>query len=547
MPIEMPKGLPMSVDTWGSSSNRKRHHFLTHAHKDHTFGISSPHLSSPIYCTQITQNLLLHQFPQIDRSLFVGIEVGESLAVDDPDGGFAVTAFDANHCPGAVMFLFEGTFGSILHTGDCRLSPECLQNLPEKYLGKKGREPKCSLDFVFLDCTFGKSSVKLPSKYSATRQVISCIWKHPNASKVYLACDLLGQEDILVEVAKTFGSKIYVDKNIECYNNLKLLAPDILSEDPSSRFHLFDGFPRLYERASEKLAEAKANLQPQPLFVRPSAQWYACEETSDDDLQLRKRLNEAVQDSFGVWHVCYSIHSSREELEWALQLLQPKRVVSTTPTCRAMELSYVKNHCLKSQIASDDRLWKLLKIDVEVESSSKAASTNSSEKVATDETAASPRMEIPATPVKPKPLQPKDLPTNYMESLQSLSPPGKTSRVTLFGRARMGLHDSNFSDAENNTLIIVTEPPRDLNFEKTVEKQSTMQAEGTVKLQLEKSEESIDFVKGTSHSCGGSPEKSYNDCLKRLYRSRNIPVPRPLPSLIELLNDTKRAKRGYLK
>lgn len=72
---------------------------------------------------------------------------------------------------GAVMFLFEGNFGNILHTGDCRLTPECLQSLPEKYVGQKGKEPKCRLDYVFLDCTFGKSSMKMPSKYSAVRKV----------------------------------------------------------------------------------------------------------------------------------------------------------------------------------------------------------------------------------------------------------------------------------------------------------------------------------------------------------------------------------------
>ncbi|RVW86863.1 hypothetical protein CK203_036025 [Vitis vinifera] len=37
---------------------------------------------------------------QLDDSLFVGIEVGQSMVVDDPDGRFGVTAFDANHCPG---------------------------------------------------------------------------------------------------------------------------------------------------------------------------------------------------------------------------------------------------------------------------------------------------------------------------------------------------------------------------------------------------------------------------------------------------------------
>lgn len=69
---------------------------------------------------------------------------------------------------GAVMFLFEGTFGNILHTGDCRLTPECLQKLPVKYLG-----PKTRFDYVFLDCTFGAFSSNMPSKHVAIRQVVS--------------------------------------------------------------------------------------------------------------------------------------------------------------------------------------------------------------------------------------------------------------------------------------------------------------------------------------------------------------------------------------
>lgn len=70
------------------------------------------------------------------------------------------------------MFLFEGKFGNILHTGDCRLSPECLQNLPEKYIGKKGKEPHCRLDCVFLDCTFGSFSQRMPSKHFAVQEVL---------------------------------------------------------------------------------------------------------------------------------------------------------------------------------------------------------------------------------------------------------------------------------------------------------------------------------------------------------------------------------------
>lgn len=44
--------------------------------------------------------LILVFLPQLDDSLFVRIEVGQSVVVYDPDGAFTVTAFDANHCPG---------------------------------------------------------------------------------------------------------------------------------------------------------------------------------------------------------------------------------------------------------------------------------------------------------------------------------------------------------------------------------------------------------------------------------------------------------------
>ncbi|KAK7816577.1 hypothetical protein CFP56_043911 [Quercus suber] len=73
-------------------------------------------------------------------------------------------------------------------------------------------------------------------------------------------------------------------------------------------------------------------------------------------------MNEAVRDQFGVWHVCYSIHSSKEELEWALQLLVPRWAISTTPSCRAMELDFVKKHCFGNQVASNDPIWKLLQM-----------------------------------------------------------------------------------------------------------------------------------------------------------------------------------------
>ncbi|XP_059643282.1 uncharacterized protein LOC132285132 [Cornus florida] len=562
MPIEMPKGVPFSVDTWSPSSKKKRHHFLTHAHKDHSQGIST-HSSYPIYCTLLTKSLTLQQYPKLDDSLFVCIEVGQPVSIDDPDGVFFVTAFDANHCPGAVMFLFEGDFGNILHTGDCRLTSECLQSLPEKYIGKKGRELPCRLDYVFLDCTFGRFSLKMPSKHSAVRQVINCIWKHPDASVVYLTCDLLGQEEILVNVFQTFGSKIFVDKdkNPECFDALTLTVPDILSQDPSSRFQLFEGFPRLGERAKAKLTEARANLLPEPLIIRPSAQWYVCdEELSENEKQRKEQANEAVRDEFGIWHVCYSMHSSREELEWALQLLAPKWVVSTTPNCRAMELGYVKKHCFGSQLASKCSLSKLLDISLE-------DSLNSGVSFPLV-------MEGPTQTTAESLLQPVKISTNQRPVL-ILSPPRKRQTVTLFGRARLGLSYYT-SDEENKIAPIQDEPPpvvlnkveRGLSIQdepshevfNKVEQGFSFHTEEAVEVKCKKSlenkadvtevqckrsvEKDIEAHKTASYPTIGS-SKRFNESFRKLYRSMNVPVPQPLPSLVDLMNSNKRAKRRF--
>ncbi|CAH8390951.1 unnamed protein product [Eruca vesicaria subsp. sativa] len=533
MAIEMPRGLPFSVDTFGpntTTKKTKRHHFLTHAHKDHTVGISPSNVVFPIYSTSLTISLLLQRHPQIDESFFVRIEIGETVVIDDIDGRFKVTAFDANHCPGAVMFLFEGSFGNILHTGDCRLTRDCIHNLPEKYVGRQGQTPKCCLDYVFLDCTFGKSPQRFPTKHSAIRQVISCIWNHPDAPIVYLACDMLGQEDILLEVSRTFGSKIYIDKatNLECYRSLMVISPEIVSENPSSRFHIFSGFPRLYERASAKLAEARSKRQSEPLIIRPSAQWYVCDDEEDGfesvsqvQKQRKVRFDEAVKDEFGVWHVCYSMHSSRDELESAMRVLSPKWVVSTVPSCRAMELDYVKKNCFVSRFSSDDPFWKLLDIDMEVSSADTQTVTLSC-CLMSDKDSANSKMEpvIESSTVK--------------KQLLSLSPE-KDLPVTLFGRAR--LSSQMVSDQLHVSQAIHSTRVEKMNLEEVVES-----------LQEDTKQETMEKVSYRSFSSSTSSKETCRDLsgdLRKLYRSMNAPVPRPLPSLMELMNARKRYRKSF--
>ncbi|CAH9109818.1 unnamed protein product [Cuscuta europaea] len=390
----------------------------------------------------------------------------------------------------------------------------------------------------------------MPTKQSAIQQVTHCIWKHPDAPTVYLTCDLLGQEDILVSISKTFGCKIYVDKvkTPQFFQTLELLVPEILSQDPVSRFQMFDGFHGLYERAEAKIAEARANLQNEPLIIRASSQWYACgdKECSVMQKQKKERFDQAVRDTSGVWHVCYSIHSSREELEWALQILAPRWVVSTTPTCRAMELDYVKKHCFTLKRDMDDPFLKLLEIDVCA--SSQGIPEEAS--VTSDVTSEGNSKILTQLAVSPS------------REVQHISlPRKKRSPVTLFGRARHGMVDPSFAEEVNKASKVSdknhasVEIKIDLSKSKESKNGSsenvTMEGEETWELEMHnyKPEEcnSTDDLKEQQRSVSditpNGSSKSFSASLRRFYRSMNVPVPEPLPSLVERMNANKKRAR----
>ena len=68
MPIDMPRGLPFAVDTWGPSSRHRRHRFLTHAHRDHLVGAGAAAADGSggtVYATRLTLALALRHFPQV--------------------------------------------------------------------------------------------------------------------------------------------------------------------------------------------------------------------------------------------------------------------------------------------------------------------------------------------------------------------------------------------------------------------------------------------------------------------------------------------------
>lgn len=124
-----------------------------------------------------------------------------------------VTAIDANHCPGSVMFLFVGYFGTVLHTGDFRWSHGAvdLSHLD-------GR----TVDILYLDNTYLDSrQAQFPSREEAYELMREIVMQHKEHI-IYVGVDSIGKEELLIALGREFGIKVAVTP--ERYRELILMG-----------------------------------------------------------------------------------------------------------------------------------------------------------------------------------------------------------------------------------------------------------------------------------------------------------------------------------
>ena len=84
--------------------------------------------------------------------------------------GVSVVLMDACHCPGAVMFLFKGKMGTVLHTGDFRFHPSMLEHpllCPEGRRNPEMRGITVDIDYLHLDNTFANPEYDFPPREEA--------------------------------------------------------------------------------------------------------------------------------------------------------------------------------------------------------------------------------------------------------------------------------------------------------------------------------------------------------------------------------------------
>lgn len=224
---------PIAVDFWSlRRAGSARLFFLSHMHCDHTVGLSST-WARPLYCSPITAHLLQRRL-QVSKQWIRALEVGESHVLPLDEIGqetMTVTLIDANHCPGSVMFLFEGYFGTILYTGDFRYTPSMLKE-PALILGKQ-------IHTLYLDNTNCNPALVLPSRQEATRQIVQLIRKFPQHN-IKIGLYSLGKESLLEQLALEFRTWVVLSPQRLELVQLLGLADVFTVEEKAGRIHAVD-------------------------------------------------------------------------------------------------------------------------------------------------------------------------------------------------------------------------------------------------------------------------------------------------------------------
>ncbi|CAC5377370.1 DCLRE1B [Mytilus coruscus] len=163
---------------------------LTHLHGDHTVGtvliMAIQHL---LLCSNIKT---LTEKYGIKDDLINVLETGSSSIIyldDEKQEQMVVSVIDANHCPGSVMFLFEGYFGKVLYTGDFRYCDLMFVDTPLS---------NCSdIDILYLDNTYCAPECIFPTREEAIEKLIKLIQEHKDHRIIIGMRNLVNKSNVI--------------------------------------------------------------------------------------------------------------------------------------------------------------------------------------------------------------------------------------------------------------------------------------------------------------------------------------------------------------
>uniref|UniRef100_A0A2C9JPP3 DNA cross-link repair 1A protein n=1 Tax=Biomphalaria glabrata TaxID=6526 RepID=A0A2C9JPP3_BIOGL len=289
-------------------------YILTHFHYDHYGGLTKK-FSQPIYCSKVTGNLVQKRLG-VDEKWINRLPLWQPCQV----AGVTLTFMEANHCPGAVIILFELQDGrKILHTGDFRASVEMeqytmLQNV--------------TISELYLDTTYCNPCYAFPAQREVIDFVVSLVLNFvAETPKTLIVCGAytIGKERIFHSIAKILDTSI-------CVMSDKKKVLDCLEDDDLKSRTTLDWLKGQVHvlpmgKLNQKGLFEHHSKYPQftsVLALEPTGWTYQDKLESLQNLKPKWSKNNVT-----LYGVPYSEHSSYLELKRFVQFLKPKKILPT--------------------------------------------------------------------------------------------------------------------------------------------------------------------------------------------------------------------------
>lgn len=317
-------GTSFVVDYFRRETEGCSAYFLSHGHGDHYGGLSENWSAGPIYCSAVSARFVAHKCC-VRESLLRALPLETPVAIEE---GATVTLVDANHCPGAVLFIFRRADGVVLlHTGDCRYDAA-------KFSSSRALEAArvACVDTLYLDTTYGHARHTFPQQTVSVEYVAAAARSALDAGAlVLISAYNIGKEQLFEAAAAASGCLVHVSaKKLAALRCLGVDLSIYTTDETKTRLRavpmqtLGDTAPYFKPNWVSLEAACAAAGASRAVGLVPTGWVHSAKAAPGDTFPILRK-----GDAMELHLVPYSEHSSCEELKALVRWLRPRAVVPT--------------------------------------------------------------------------------------------------------------------------------------------------------------------------------------------------------------------------